>query len=622
MARIERPLLLPPPRRFSRLPGTFDARRGTRIHLESKQAADLWFIGLQLQGWLLEATQEGWLIRAGIETPDISLATDPTLSSGPEAYRLHITPERVELTGGGAAGVFYGCQTLRQLLRQYGPNLPCLHIEDGPDFPTRGYLLDTSRDRVPTMETLFALVDRLAEWKINHLQLYTEHTFAYAGHEVVWRNASPMTGEEIMQLDAYCRERFLDLVPNQASFGHMDRWLKHPAYRHLAESPNGWEFHGHHVPYPFTLNPLLPESLELVKGLYRDLLPHFTSRLFNVNADEAFDLGQGSSRKEVTQRGKPAVYFEFLNKLNDLAQDAGRRMLYWADFYWQHPQTVKMHPKGAVALEWGYEADHDFDSHTSCLAAADIAFYVCPGTSAWNSFLGRTDNAIANIANAAESGLRNGAIGLLNTDWGDNGSLAYLPVSYPGIAYGAACAWCLEKAREMPLADSLSLHAFGDPTGETGRIAFDLGNAYRLSDPHLRNSAAPFWLMIRDMFIGWRPLGLDVKQLQQSLDYITTVSARWRQAQPTGPDAALVRDEFANNTAMWQHACRCGLALAQETTNSYRGWRALAEDLQAIVTEHHRLWLARHRPGGLADSAARLGSRLTDYLTSAMRMGH
>ena len=54
-------------------------------------------------------------------------------------------------------------------------------------------MLDISRDKVPTMPTLFALVDRLAEWKINQLQLYIEHTFAYRGHEEVWRNADPMT---------------------------------------------------------------------------------------------------------------------------------------------------------------------------------------------------------------------------------------------------------------------------------------------------------------------------------------------------------------------------------------------------------------------------------------------
>ena len=88
-------------------------------------------------------------------------------------------------------------------------------------------MLDISRNRVPTMQTLLELVDLLASWKINQLQLYTEHTFAYRNHPIVWADASPMTGEEILALDAYCRERFIELVPNQNSYGHMTPWLIH-----------------------------------------------------------------------------------------------------------------------------------------------------------------------------------------------------------------------------------------------------------------------------------------------------------------------------------------------------------------------------------------------------------
>jgi len=113
--------------------------------------------------------------------------------------------------------------------------LVCIDINDWPDFPNRGVLLDISRDKVPTMKTLYELVDLLSEWKINQFQLYTEHTFAYRNHGVVWDKAGPMTGEEILALDMYCRERFVELVPNQNSFAHMERWLKHKEYLHLAE---------------------------------------------------------------------------------------------------------------------------------------------------------------------------------------------------------------------------------------------------------------------------------------------------------------------------------------------------------------------------------------------------
>ena len=83
--------------------------------------------------------------------------------------------------------------------------LPCLEIYDFPRFEQRGYMLDVSRCRVPTMETLKHLVDVLARLRYNQLQLYMEHAFAYEGHETVWEDASPYTPEDIQALDGYLR---------------------------------------------------------------------------------------------------------------------------------------------------------------------------------------------------------------------------------------------------------------------------------------------------------------------------------------------------------------------------------------------------------------------------------
>ena len=102
-----------------------------------------------------------------------------------QGYRISITPEICRIIAHDAAGSFYARQTLMQIRRQFPAALPCVQIEDWPDFPVRGVMLDISRCKVPTMATLMNLIDRLAEWKINHLQLYIEHTFAYAGHEEV-----------------------------------------------------------------------------------------------------------------------------------------------------------------------------------------------------------------------------------------------------------------------------------------------------------------------------------------------------------------------------------------------------------------------------------------------------
>ena len=137
-----------------------------------------------------------------------------------QGYRISINQDEILVVGGSERGLFYGLLTLIQIIEQSKGNIPCLEIEDWPDFVHRGVMLDVSRNKVPLMSTLFSIIDMLADWKINQLQLYTEHTFAYRQYPQVWGNASPLTGGEIQKLDQYCKDRIIDLVPNQNSFGH------------------------------------------------------------------------------------------------------------------------------------------------------------------------------------------------------------------------------------------------------------------------------------------------------------------------------------------------------------------------------------------------------------------
>ena len=188
---------------------------------------------------------------------------------------------------------------------------------------------DISRGKVPTMETLYDLIDLLASWKVNQFQLYMEHTFAYQQHRPVWQNASPMTAEEILALDAYCRQRHIDLVPNQNSFGHMEHWFEQPQYRYLAEVDREFMVPWGVLHPPSTLSPAVPEALPFIEGLYAELLPNFTSKMFNVGCDETFELGLGRSKTLVEEKGKGRVYLDFLLKVRQLASAHERTMQFW-----------------------------------------------------------------------------------------------------------------------------------------------------------------------------------------------------------------------------------------------------------------------------------------------------
>ncbi|HXK19803.1 MAG TPA: family 20 glycosylhydrolase, partial [Polyangiaceae bacterium] len=450
-----------------------------------------------------------------------------------EAYTLEIDAAAVSIRASSLAGLFYGVCTLRQLVKLgAGPgtiSLPQLRIEDKPSFARRGVMLDISRDKVPTLETTLALVELLASLKINELQLYMEHTFAYAGHEKVWQDASPFTGAEIEELDRFCRERHIDLVPNQNSFGHMQRWLAIEPYRSdLAEAPNGFEHDWNPTREPYGLCPTDARSLSFLNGLYDQLLPHFTSRTFNVGLDETFDLGLGRSKQACAERGTERVYLDFLQQIHETVSRRGFTMQFWGDIVLKRPELIPELPRDAIAMEWGYEHDHPFAENVAKFAAAGLRFYVCPGTSSWNTIAGRTENALLNIASAVKHGAQHGALGVLNTDWGDNGHLQPLWASYIGFMAGAAMSWKAEDAQaplELPVAEWLTAFVFDDAEQRLGKVARDLGNAYRELGCRPHNASALFYFVAGRAGQPLQLPGVELGHFDATLAYLARLDA-------------------------------------------------------------------------------------------------
>jgi hypothetical protein len=541
---------------------------------------------------------------------------------GDEAYHLAVTAGGIRWAWRSDAGRRHAAATLAQLRRQYGEVLPCLVIDDAPVFAKRGVMLDVSRDRVPTMAQLDELVDLLAGWKVNHLQLYTEHTFAYAGHEEVWRGTSPMTPEEVRALDARCRERGIELAANQNCFGHLASWFKHPRYAPLAEiAPDGtWDFNGLVTRTGgFSLCPSDPRSLALVEDLLGQLLPNFTSPLVNIGCDETFDLGQGRSRAEVAARGRAEVYLGFVRQVCAVAARLGRRPQFWADIALEHPQALDRLPQDLIGLAWGYEPDSPFATWCRQLRAAGREVWVCPGTSCWRSITGRTSERRGNLLAAARDGAAHGAAGYLVTAWGDLGHRQQWPVTLHALAEGAHRAWSGEAPFD-PRASSL--HAFGDRTLATATWLDAFGDVdlplRRIAGKPatdgaarpLRNATALFADSTRpfaeacDGAPDWEPV------------HARLLAAEPRPGDLPGPVGEECRHAWEVALRLYQRARlrRRADALAPTSAGARRGLAQALRD--EVIPQHRRLWLARCRPGGL-DSSCRHYGVLADELDRA-----
>ncbi|MBO5502064.1 MAG: family 20 glycosylhydrolase [Clostridia bacterium] len=458
-------ILLPRPQQMTFLEGSFSLSPEARLVL-MPEARKALLCARQLQEEIRRFAGITLEILCGeARQGDIVLAIPGGTTEG---YRLEITVESAALAGNDEAGLFYAVQTLRQIVRQSGAVLPALSITDAPLFPHRGFYHDATRGRTPTLAWLKHLVDEASYYKLNQLQLYVEHTYFFRDLTELWGAGEPLTAEEIMELDEYAFQHHVELVPSLSSFGHLFELLNTKSCCHLCELETAGKMEST-MPYRMahhTLNISDPESLLLIEGMLREFMPLFRSRQFNICADETFDLGKGRGREAMAAAGEGNYYIDFVSKLCRIVSDSGRTPMFWGDIVVQHPEALAKLPKNTVCLNWGYSPNVTEDA-ARLLAQAGAVQYVCPGVSGWNRMMNRIPDSYENIRRMAAYGRKYGAVGLLNTDWGDYGHINDPRFSLPGMIMGAQACWSDQELPFETICHDISRLTYLDTSGRT-----------------------------------------------------------------------------------------------------------------------------------------------------------
>lgn len=454
-----------------------------------------------------------------------------------EEYILEIKNDKCVIKGGTERAFLYGAVTLKSLILQYGIELPNMYIRDWPDLEIRGVMLDVSRDKTPKLETLFKIIDVLRDVKINHFQLYIEgFSFEYESFKELWSGKeTPLTMEEIKKLEKYCDDRGIELVGNQNCFGHMDVWLKEPRYKMLAENFEEIKVQGGlHSSAGTTLNPINPKSFELVEEIFNDIVPYFSSKLFNVNLDEPYELGTGKSKKIAEKIGVGNLYLEYSLKIHESMKKRGKQMMMWGDIIYKNPEIGNKFPKDIIMLEWGYSAYHPFEKHALFFQKSGNKFILCPGTSSWGAVTGRTESMLINIKNACKTAVKYGALGIINTEWGNCGHMQTPAMSYPGHVLAGALSWNSSDINLKELEDYLSLIIYRDKSLQVGKIIMDFGR-YRIYEDIERDTRTMAITsfergieekdIIQEFKEIWESLDLQEKTLEKNLVLLETIKS-------------------------------------------------------------------------------------------------
>ncbi|MEM4221202.1 MAG: family 20 glycosylhydrolase [Thermoplasmata archaeon] len=546
--------------------------------------------------------------------PCISIILDEKFNMSNQWYVLTINDKKVEIKSKTLVGLNYALLTLKNIIKQSDKYIHSLVIEDYPDFEDRVIMLDISRNKIPKLKTLFNLVDKFSEVKINQLQLYMENAFAYKGHEIVWKDLDPLTPEEVKKLDDFCKERFIELVPNQNCFGHLHEWLKHKKYKHLAEDPNN----------PSVLCPTDPNSINFIDDILGQLLINFNSVKVNIGCDEVNLKGRSFNAIKVIGEGK--VYLDFILKIREIVKKYNKReILFWGDIILKYPELIDILPKDMIILIWGYTSSFPYYQYCSFLSNKNVNFYVCPGTSSWNSIGGIWENCRVNLLNAAINGSRYGAKGFLITDWGDNGHWQVLTVSYPGFFYGAGVAWCWKENYDVEIEKILDIYAFDNKSSYLGKTLVELGRVSFATGVYTANGSPLFYLFHEELDEGkenkWNPsmpFWIGKQGLKKAKKQLNIVDKYLKKIKLNSIEVLEIR----HTLRMLKHSfLRTNLIIEKFKKGEFdkKIILTLIQDYKVIIKEFRKLWIKRFKKSGVKRSLKLMKNLLLDKYKEALK---
>lgn len=257
---------------------------------------------------------------------------------GQEGYHLTVTSRQLVIQANSAAGLFYGTQTLLQLIQteNQGYKIQGLKITDWPSIKERAVHYDTKHHQ-DKKEYVESFIRDMAHYKINMLVWEWEDKLAYPTHPEIGAPGA-FTLKEMQHFTTYARQYHIQLVPLVQGLGHVSFILKWPQYTHLREIPSSnWEF-----------CPLKEGTYELLFDLWEDAIKATPgSSYIHIGSDETYELASCDACKaKAGAIGKSGVYLLFVNKAAQHLKSLGRQVMVW-----EPPMGWEMNRSPAIGIQ-------------------------------------------------------------------------------------------------------------------------------------------------------------------------------------------------------------------------------------------------------------------------------
>jgi hexosaminidase len=276
-----------------------------------------------------------------------------------EGYELTVTADGIRAVGRRPAGLFYGTQTLVQLMPTWVEHtallprpieLPAAHVVDRPRYEWRGMMLDVSRHFLP-LEDVKRFIDHLAAYKLNRLHLHLSDDQGWRVEVPSWPDLTRLGGstavgghpggyytrEQYAELVRYADERFVMIVPEIDVPGHTNAALaSYPELNCDGAPPPPYV--GTRVGFS-ALCPALDVTYAFIEDVVREIGELTTGPYFHVGGDEVETIPHDE-------------YLRFIERIETIVRAQGKRMIGWGEI-----APARLHPS-SIVQHW--RADSSF----------------------------------------------------------------------------------------------------------------------------------------------------------------------------------------------------------------------------------------------------------------------
>jgi len=317
------------------------------IRVEKKASASDIFAANELSRQLYEQ----WNIKSVLTTTptahEIVLTRNRRKSElKPQGYQLHSGSEKIVITGCDEAGLFYGVQTLTQIIQNSASGIIIrgMTITDWPDISMRAIHYDTKHFQEKG-DYVKNFIRTLSQYKINTFIWEWEDKFAYQSHPEIGAPGA-FTKEEMQEFTRYAQQYHIQIVPLVQGLGHVSFILKHPQNEHLREIPSdNWGFCPLREGTYELMFDLLKEAIEATPG----------SEYIHIGCDETYVLGKGVAcgcRDFMEKEGMYALRQVYINRVAEQMKKWKRIPIAWDGGY---DPREKVLPVKGLMTPGGYD---------------------------------------------------------------------------------------------------------------------------------------------------------------------------------------------------------------------------------------------------------------------------